>query len=236
MTKLHYLAPAFEHALPEWRQELDSAALAPHFELIDSQLTARAAAGEVIYPPREQVFRALSYFTPAETKVVILGQDPYHGDGEAMGLSFSVPPGVRIPPSLRNIYKELNSDLGLPIPTHGDLTAWAEEKVLLLNSVLTVQADTAGAHGKLGWEKITDALIDRVNRDNPGCVFILWGNWAQTKAARIDSGKHLILKSAHPSPLSARRGFFGSRPFSQANAWLEQHGRGAVDWRIQAQA
>jgi len=231
MSSFSYLAPALAKVHPGWHDMLLKA-LAPQLHQIDQQLSARTDAGETFYPPRAAIFHALSFAAPQDVKVVILGQDPYHGIGEAMGLSFSVARAMRVPPSLRNIYKELHSDLALPIPAHGDLTHWAEQGVLLLNAALTVRADHAGSHGKLGWQAVTDALIDAVNHNNPGCVFILWGNWAQGKAARIDPRQHAILASAHPSPLSARRGFFGSRPFSQANAWLLAHGRAAVDWRI----
>jgi uracil-DNA glycosylase len=234
MSAFSYLAPALTTVHPGWQPTLDQATLTPKLGQIDQELTRRAGAGETFYPPADAVFRALSFVAPSAVKVVILGQDPYHGVGEAMGLSFSVGRSVRVPPSLRNIYKELHSDLGLPIPAHGDLTHWAQQGVLLLNAALTVSADTAGSHGKLGWQRVTDALIDTVNRDNPGCVFILWGNWAQGKAERIDTSKHAILASAHPSPLSARRGFFGSRPFSRANEWLLARGRQPVDWSIPA--
>lgn len=232
MTTLSYLAPSLATVHPGWQPTLGSA-LAPKLSLIDQELTRRSSVGETFYPPADAVFRALSFVAPSDVKVVILGQDPYHGAGEAMGLSFSVGRSVRVPPSLRNIYKELHSDLGLAIPAHGDLTHWAQQGVLLLNAALTVSADNAGSHGKLGWQRVTDALIDTVNRDNPGCVFILWGNWAQSKAERIDTRKHAILTSAHPSPLSARRGFFGSRPFSNANTWLLAHGREPVDWQVE---
>jgi uracil-DNA glycosylase len=166
---------------------------------IDQQLQQQASQGKTLFPPQPLIFNSLRTMAPADIKVVILGQDPYHGAGEAMGLSFSVPPGVRIPPSLRNIYKELVADLGGGMPASGDLTHWAEQGVLLLNSVLTVEMDKAGSHGKLGWQAVTDALIDAVNQQNPGCVFLLWGNWAQTKAERIDTSRHLVLTAAHPS-------------------------------------
>jgi uracil-DNA glycosylase len=168
-------------------------------------------------------------------KVVILGQDPYHGPGQAHGLSFSVQEGVRIPPSLMNIHKELDADLGLPRPAHGSLVAWAKQGVLLLNTVLTVEEGKAASHQKLGWEAITDACVEAVASKPEPCVFILWGRHAQAKAPAIEAlgqGRHLILRSAHPSPLSAHNGFFGTRPFSRANDFLEQAGRGAIDWRL----
>ncbi|TCP11435.1 uracil-DNA glycosylase [Crenobacter luteus] len=221
---------------PEWRAALSTPTLAEPLARLDAELARRAAAGERIFPPRDAIFRALEDVAPADVKVVILGQDPYHGDGEAMGLSFSVTRGTRVPPSLRNIYKEMAADVGAAVPDHGDLSDWARQGVLLLNAALTVRADAAGSHSKLGWQAVTDALIATVDRANPGCVFLLWGNWAQTKAALIDEARHLILASAHPSPLSARRGFFGSRPFSRANAWLASRGRTPVEWSAEAPA
>ena len=170
-----------------------------------------------------------------QVKVVILGQDPYHGPGQAMGLSFAVPEGVKVPPSLANIYKELEADLGIARPAHGDLSAWARRGVLLLNNALTVEAGLAGSHAKRGWEAITDACVAAVAARSDPSVFILWGGHAQAKAGRIEhlrDPRHCVIESPHPSPLSARRGFFGSRPFSQANAFLERTGRGAIDWSL----
>nr|WP_294868071.1 uracil-DNA glycosylase [uncultured Pseudogulbenkiania sp.] len=230
MPQLDYLAPTLARVHPAWETVLRSPACFKALSQIDRTLASEAAAGKTLYPPREQIFHALSYAAPADVRVVILGQDPYHGAGEAMGLSFSVPPGVRIPPSLRNVYKEIAADLGTGIPTSGDLTPWARQGVLLLNSVLTVEADKAGSHGKLGWQSVSDALIDAVNAENPGCVFLLWGNWAQGKAERIDTRRHKVLCAAHPSPLSASRGFHGCRHFSQANAWLAAAGRSVIEW------
>ncbi|AXK38957.1 uracil-DNA glycosylase [Crenobacter cavernae] len=221
---------------PGWRAVLASPTLAEPLARLDAELARRHDAGEIIYPPRRAIFRALEDCAPEDVKVVILGQDPYHGEGEAMGLSFSVTRETRVPPSLRNIYKELATDVDAAFPGHGDLSYLSRQGVLLLNSVLTVRADAAGSHGKLGWQAVTDALIDTVNHANPGCVFLLWGNWAQTKAERIDEARHLILASAHPSPLSARRGFFGARHFSQANAWLAAHGKGGIEWAHEAPA
>lgn len=230
MSTLNYLDTALARVHPAWLATLNRPDIAHQLQDIDQGLSRHAQAGETIYPPRASIFAALN-LPPEQIRVVILGQDPYHGAGEAMGLSFSVPAGIRIPPSLRNIDKELASDLDFPIPVSGDLSVWAEQGVLLLNSVLTVAADKAGSHGKLGWQAICDALIDTINHENPGCVFLLWGKWAQSKAARIDSQRHAILCTAHPSPLSAYRGFFGCRHFSQSNAWLQRHGYPPIDWQ-----
>lgn len=227
---LDYLAPALARVHPAWETVLTAPDVAPRLVQIDRALSQLAAAGKTLFPPRPLIFNALSFQAPEDVRVVILGQDPYHGAGEAMGLSFSVQPGVRIPPSLRNIYKEMTADLGGGSPESGDLSHWAAQGVLLLNSVLTVEQDRAGSHAKVGWQAVSDALIDAVNRDNPGCVFLLWGNWAQGKAERIDSQRHLVLTAAHPSPLSASRGFHGCRHFSQVNAWLAAHGRPTLNW------
>lgn len=232
MASLSYLSTALDSIHPEWKNVLCSPAIQPLLEKIDSGLQQRQQQGAVIYPPQEHVFNALRDCAPSEVKVVILGQDPYHGAGEAMGLSFSVPAQIRIPPSLRNIFKEQKQDLGGDIPECGDLSHWAHQGVLLLNSVLTVEADSAGSHGKIGWQAVTDAIIDSVSQQNPGCVFLLWGNWARSKAERIDQSRHHILEAAHPSPLSASRGFMGCRHFSQTNQWLVSHGRTAIDWSI----
>ena len=186
-----------------------------------------------VYPPAEELFNAF-HLTPFEkVKVVILGQDPYHNTGQAHGLSFSVKPGVEIPPSLVNIYKELHDDLGCYIPNHGNLEQWAEQGVLLLNTVLTVQAHHAMSHRGVGWEQFTDAVIKKVNEIDRPIVFILWGKPAQEKAKMLNNPKHLILKAPHPSPLSAYRGFFGSKPFSKTNAYLTAHGLEPIDWQIE---
>lgn len=197
-------------------------------------LNAEDAAGKAIFPPRGSRLRALELTPLDAVKVVILGQDPYHGPGQAHGLSFSVPQGVKPPPSLVNIYKELESDLGLPRPSHGNLENWARQGVLLLNNALTVEAGQAGSHAGKGWEDFTDAAVAAVAQRDVPTVFLLWGSHAQKKAARVPGlaqGPHLVLKAPHPSPLSAHAGFFGCRHFSQANAFLERHGRGAIDWR-----
>lgn len=185
-----------------------------------------------VYPPRDEIFRALQETPYQSTKVVILGQDPYHGRGQAQGLSFSVRPGVTIPPSLRNIYKELAADLDAPIPDHGSLIAWAKQGVLLLNAVLTVKEGEPNSHKGLGWEQFTDAVISKLNEREQPTVFILWGSYAQKKGAFIDRSRYLVLESAHPSPFAARKGFFGSRPFSASNAYLIQHGMAPVHWVI----
>jgi uracil-DNA glycosylase len=185
-----------------------------------------------VFPPHDQVFAALHRTSYAEVKAVILGQDPYHGPGQAHGLCFSVRPGVALPPSLRNIFLELQADLGIEPPNHGCLDAWADHGVLLLNTTLTVRAHRAASHQKQGWETFTDAVIDAVNAKDERVVFILWGAAARRKRDRIDRSRHAAIESAHPSPLSAHNGFFGSRPFSRTNAALLEAGREPIDWRI----
>lgn len=185
-----------------------------------------------IFPPADDIFNAFHLTPLHEVKVVILGQDPYHGMGQAHGLCFSVRPGVEIPPSLVNIYKELHDDLGCSIPNHGCLTKWAKQGVLLLNTVLTVRAHQANSHKGIGWEEFTDAAIRKLNEQDRPIVFILWGRPAQAKKTMLHNPKHLILEAPHPSPLSAYRGFFGSRPFSQANRFLEAQGIDPIDWQI----
>jgi uracil-DNA glycosylase len=185
-----------------------------------------------VFPPDDQVFSCLSYFSPTEISVVILGQDPYHEHGQAHGLSFSVQPDIPIPPSLRNIFVERENDIGLQPPTHGTLTPWAQQGVLLLNTSLTVREGHAGSHAKKGWEAITDHIISTVNNNTERCVFILWGAHAQAKKKLITQGHHAILEAPHPSPLSAYRGFFGSAPFSRTNALLKEVGRAPIDWGL----
>lgn len=215
-----------------WRNPLSSEFESPYMAALKQFLVAERAAGKRIFPPASQWFAALDA-TPLESaRVVILGQDPYHGPGQAHGLCFSVARDVRVPPSLINIYKELEGDLGIPPAPHGNLDAWAKQGVLLLNSVLTVQAHQAGSHQGKGWERFTDAVIRLVNEREQPAVFILWGAYAQKKAAFVDTNRHLVLKSPHPSPLSAHSGFFGTKPFSKANAFLETHGMTPIDWRI----
>ena len=185
-----------------------------------------------VFPADDQVFAALSYFSPTETSVVILGQDPYHEHGQAHGLSFSVQPNIAIPPSLRNIFAERENDIGLQPPVHGTLTQWAQQGVLLLNTSLTVREGVAGSHAKKGWEAITDQIIRIVNDNTERCVFILWGAHAQAKKKLITQGHHAVLEAPHPSPLSAYRGFFGSSPFSRTNALLQEAGRAPINWNL----
>lgn len=186
-----------------------------------------------IFPPGKEIFTAFDLCPFQDVKVVILGQDPYHGPGQAHGLSFSVPKGVKQPPSLKNILKELESDLGIKAPSHGNLTQWAQQGVLLLNATLTVRAHQAGSHQKKGWETFTDSIIQLVSEKNENVVFILWGNYAKQKRSLIDLNKHHVITCVHPSPLSAHRGFFGSKPFSQTNAYLKQMGREEINWEIE---
>ena len=186
-----------------------------------------------VFPPKEDIFNAFYLTSLKKVKVVIIGQDPYHGDNQAHGLGFSVRKDVKIPPSLRNIYKELNSDLGLNIPLHGYLNKWAEQGVLLLNTILTVQAHEAASHQKKGWEQFTDEVVRVINRERENVIFVLWGNFAQKKALKlIDTKKHHIIKSAHPSPLSASRGFVGSKPFSKINKFIKDNQKKPIDWEI----
>ncbi|MBB3127397.1 uracil-DNA glycosylase [Paenibacillus rhizosphaerae] len=215
----------------DWDEQLKEETEKDYFQELRYKL-AKEYKLHKVYPPKEDLFKALKLTPYQDTKVVILGQDPYHGPGQAHGLSFSVKPGVRIPPSLVNIYKELHSDLGAPIPNHGTLVHWAEQGVLLLNTVLTVRDGVANSHKGLGWERFTDAVIEKLNERDKPVVFILWGSHAQKKGAFIDRKKHLVIQSVHPSPLSVHRGFFGSRPFSKANAFLAAHGIKPVDWAI----
>jgi uracil-DNA glycosylase len=221
---------------PQWREALAGEFAAPYMADLKRFLLERKAAGARIFPPGSHWFRALDLTPPDKVRVVILGQDPYHGPGQAHGLCFSVRPGVPVPPSLANIYKELQRDLGIAPPRHGFLEHWAGQGVLLLNAVLTVEMGDAGSHQGKGWERFTDAVIARVNALEHPVVFLLWGSHAQKKAAGVDSvdrgGRHLVLKAPHPSPLSAHRGFLGCGHFSQANAFLEGQGLEPIDWRL----
>ena len=223
-------------AIPDsWRGALEPVLASPEARRLGGFLKAEEAAGKRIYPPQGTRLRALELTPLGAVKVVILGQDPYHGAGQAHGLAFSVEPGVLTPPSLVNIFKELKADLGLPIPAHGNLENWARQGVLLLNNALTVEEALPGSHQKRGWDEITDAVVAAVAARQIPCVFMLWGSHAQKKAARVaalEEGPHLVLKAPHPSPLSAYTGFLGCKHFSQANAFLEAKGRGAVDWRL----
>jgi uracil-DNA glycosylase len=215
-----------------WLRKLDMEFSAPYMVALKSFLEAERAFGKCIFPKGSEWFRALDATPLPNVRAVILGQDPYHGEGQAHGLCFSVREGVQPPPSLVNIFKELKSDLGLDPPGHGNLEAWAAQGVLLLNSVLTVESNRAASHAGKGWEQFTDAVIREVNALPHPVVFILWGNYAQKKAAFVDAGRHCIIKSAHPSPLSAHNGFFGSKPFSRANQFLAANGLSPIDWRI----
>lgn len=217
----------------EWKSALQDFLLSDKMEQLRQFLQDELKAGKRIYPPTSEIFKALQMTNLPDIKVVILGQDPYHGEKQANGLSFSVQKGIALPPSLRNIYHELYTDLGIVPAHHGDLTAWAKQGVLLLNSVLTVEAGQAASHQKQGWEEFTDAVIEAINQYCPHVVFILWGAYAQRKGQFVDQYKHLVLKAAHPSPLSANRGgFFGCRVFSKANYFLIQHGIDPVDWQL----
>ena len=217
---------------PSWKALLQGEFEKPYFADL-AAFVRNEYQTSTVYPAPANIFRALDLCPVDQAKVVILGQDPYHGPRQAHGLSFSVPDGVRPPPSLQNILKELHADLGLPIAKSGDLTKWAQQGVLLLNATLTVEAGKAGSHQGKGWETFTDAVIKALAAAKEGLVFILWGRFAQQKEALIDKTKHLVLKAAHPSPFSADHGFFGSRPFSQANAYLEAHGKSPIDWRLE---
>ncbi len=223
-------------AVPEsWRPAIEPALATREARRLGGFLKAEEAAGKRIYPPRGSRLRAFDLTPLDKVKVVILGQDPYHGQGQAHGLAFSVPDGVRVPPSLANIYKELQADLGIAPPRHGNLEKWARQGVLLLNNSLTVEEGRAGSHQPLGWEAITDAAVAAVAAKEEPCVFLLWGSHARKKASRVPglmNGRHLVLTAPHPSPLSAHSGFFGCRHFSKANAFLEENGRGAIDWSL----
>ncbi|QEE44736.1 uracil-DNA glycosylase [Rhizobium sp. WL3] len=215
-----------------WKAVLGEEFSRPYMHDLKAFLQREKADGKHIFPKGADYFRALDLTPLDQVRVVILGQDPYHGAGQAHGLCFSVPPGVRIPPSLVNIYKEMQSDLGIPPARHGFLEHWARQGVLLLNSVLTVEEARAASHQGKGWEQFTDAVIRAVNEDCEHVVFMLWGSYAQKKAAFVDRSRHLVLKAPHPSPLSAHNGFFGCRHFSQANDYLVAQGRNAIDWQL----
>lgn len=214
-----------------WKTRLAAQFAADHMAALSQFLRAEKAAGKRIYPPGGQIFRAFDLTPFEQVKVVILGQDPYHGPAQAHGLSFSVGPGVAPPPSLQNIYKELAGDLGIAHPGHGNLESWARQGVLLLNSCLTVEDGRAGSHQGKGWERFTDAVIAALNQEHEGLAFILWGHKAGDKGASIDRDRHLVITSVHPSPLSAHNGFFGSRPFSRTNDYLAAQGKSPIDWQ-----
>lgn len=216
----------------KWAEHLNSYFDSSSAKNLEDFLHTEREQGKPIYPPKNQIFSALNFTPLSQVKVVILGQDPYHGEGQAHGLSFSVPRDQKIPPSLNNIFKELASDLDCAIPTHGCLIEWAEQGVLLLNSVLTVAKSDAGSHQKQGWEEFTDTIIQVINQHCNNVVFLLWGSHAQKKGSIIDSNKHYILQSSHPSPLSSYRGFFGCRHFSKANDFLASAGKPVINWQI----
>jgi len=214
-----------------WKDMLEDEFNASYFQQLKLFLQSEKQ-NYTIYPPGNLIFNAFNTTPFDKVKVVIIGQDPYHGPGQAHGLCFSVPKGIKPPPSLVNIFKEIKSDLGLPVPNHGNLQRWAEQGVLLLNATLTVRASTAGSHQRKGWEQFTDAAIQKLSEKRNKLVFMLWGNYAQQKQKLIDTQKHLVLTSAHPSPLSAHNGFFNCKHFSTANQYLEKHGQQPIDWRV----
>jgi len=215
-----------------WKDVLQDEFQQPYFQSLANFIKQEKSAGKAIYPPGALIFNAFNKTPFDEVKVVILGQDPYHNPGEAMGLSFSVPKGVRTPPSLKNIYKELNNDLGVPVSNHGDLTAWAEQGVFLLNAMLTVERNKPRSHHKIGWQDFTDAVIRKLSERRENLVFMLWGGFARKKKMLIDTNRHLVLESAHPSPL-AGNAFLGNHHFSKANEYLRENGRQPIDWSLQ---
>ena len=216
---------------PQWQQLINREMKSEYYQALMTEVSAQRASGVVIFPEEEDVLNAFKYADVEDVKVVILGQDPYHGKQQAHGLAFSVQPGIKVPPSLVNMYKELCTDIdGFIKPEHGCLTHWAAQGVLLLNTVLTVQQANAHSHAKLGWETFTDNIISEINEKNSGCVFILWGAHAKKKGKSINQDKHLVLAGPHPSPLSAYRGFFGCKHFSTANNWLTAQGETPIDW------
>lgn len=217
---------------PGWKDALKAEFTKPYFLQIVTFLRTEKMAGKAIFPPGPLIFNAFNQTPYDAVKVVLLGQDPYHGKGQAMGLSFSVPEGIYPPPSLVNIFKELNTDIGVPIPRTGDLTPWARQGVLLLNASLTVRLAEANSHAKMGWTGFTDAVIKKLSDDKQHLVFLLWGKFAQEKQVLIDETKHCILKAAHPSPLSAYNGFLGCRHFSTANEYLVSNGVDPIDWQL----
>lgn len=221
---------------PSWKQHVGDWLLQPEMQSLASFLRERKAAGARIYPPGPQIFAAFEATPFDAVKVVMLGQDPYHGPGQAHGLCFSVRPGVPVPPSLLNIYKEIQADLGIAPPDHGCLLPWARQGVLLLNAVLTVEDGRAGAHQGKGWEAFTDHVIQTLSREREGLVFLLWGAYAQAKGKVIDTRRHRVLRAPHPSPLSAHRGFMGCGHFSAVNRYLQERGQGSIDWRLPMRA
>lgn len=219
-----------------WKEHLADEFSQPYMQALAEFLAAEENAGKILFPASSHCFNALNSTPLDQVRVVILGQDPYHGPGQAHGLCFSVRPDVPAPPSLVNMFKEIQSDLGIPPPDHGCLQPWAEQGILLLNSVLTVVQGQAGAHQGKGWERFTDRVIETVNREREGVVFLLWGNYARKKGQHIDRSRHLVLEGPHPSPLSAYRGFFGCKHFSRANEWLREQGQKPVSWELPSKA
>ncbi len=221
---------------PSWKERIGSYLDRPDMHELSAFLRDEKAQGKVIYPPGHDIFNAFTHTPFDRVRVVILGQDPYHGPNQAHGLSFSVRPGVRVPPSLQNMFKEIEDCLGIPRPDHGCLTPWADRGVLLLNAVLTVEAGQAASHQGKGWEGFTDAAIDALNREREGLVFMLWGSHAQKKGQLIDGKRHCVLRSVHPSPLSAHRGFMGCGHFAKANGYFESRGEPPIDWSLPKRA
>ena len=217
---------------PSWGARVGAYLERADMQALAAFLRAEKAAGKRLHPPGRQMFAALDAVPFDDVRVVILGQDPYHGPGQAHGLSFSVPPGVPVPPSLQNIFKEIERDLGLPAPRHGHLAHWASQGVLLLNAVLSVEEGQAGSHAGKGWEGFTDAIIGALSREREGLVFLLWGSYAQKKGEVIDRQRHCVLQAPHPSPLSAHRGFLGCGHFGKANRWLQGRGLAPIDWSL----
>ena len=223
--KTHQLSPSWQAVIG---QEFDQ----PYMQKLYAFLKQEASAGKVISPPSQLIFNAFNHTPFDQVRVVIIGQDPYHGPNQAHGLSFSVPEGIKPPPSLVNIFKEMSADLDITMSGTGDLSPWAKQGVLLLNATLTVEQANAGSHQKRGWETFTDAAIAALNKNRKGLVFVLWGSYAQKKGVAIDATKHLVLKSVHPSPLSAHRGFYGNHQFSQINQYLTQQGQPPIEWAL----
>lgn len=217
---------------PSWQAVIGQEFDKPYMQALRAFLNQEKALGKVIFPPGSLIFNAFNHTPFDQVRVVIIGQDPYHGPNQAHGLSFSVPDGVKPPPSLMNIFKEIESDLGIKMTGCGDLSSWAAQGVLLLNATLTVEQANAGSHQKRGWETFTDAAIASLNQHREGLIFVLWGSYAQQKGAAIDATKHLVLKSVHPSPLSAHRGFFGQHQFSKINQYLQQQGQAPINWAL----
>jgi len=215
-----------------WKEALEEEFSKPYFRNLTAFIKQEKADGKTIYPPGPLIFNAYNTTPISQVKVVVLGQDPYHNPGQAMGLSFSVPKGVKVPPSLRNMYKEMETSLGIPRAEHGDLTKWAEQGVFLLNSMLTVERNNPGSHQRSGWQYFTDASIKAISEQRENVVFLLWGAFAKKKSVLIDADKHLILSSPHPSPFSADRGFFGNDHFKRANEYLVANGREPIDWSV----